>query len=540
MSNPTGKYSFVPAGCNHSHMGGLGIYVTYKRNTGKKSITIRAQGTRHLWAECPDRDLYIVTDSNFANSLRPMQGNYDEYIDLGIFNPVTSVDMSDYMDIFMTNYTTYIGKEQTSPNNKGKDHRDLSDIKPQIMADSGGYQILTGRLDYLDPKEIVGWYNDNVDMGMVLDLPVNIVGADLIKELALVQAKNTQIMMDNKRDSLELINIMHGATDKEKKLFKSICERPDIDRLAMGGFYFTSIVESIRNFYTTIQGGQKYKHVHVLGVANIDQIYLLMRLAHSGVVDHITSDGSSYLQEAVHKRYFVHSHLTDPPDYRDIGDIGGGRPNADKLLPCGCPVCSNIRYMDILSNLNGNIPLCLLTYHNMFAFTKFIRAMDNILAEMTNKELKQFLSIQMKTRSAGRVETPKGIDFIDHVQAHGLEAAVKKFQFYLSSGHKEDSDKVPALFANDIETGSRPSEGTDIYIPDTEEEDDLYQRAKMLIHQYSSDEELEHGKKGIAQTKGHMAKFAKAKKGPGNDGAKAIKSKGKKVKKKSKGAKSNG
>ncbi len=430
------SYNFVPAASEYSKRGGVHIYVRYGR--GPSHVTVVDHDSDFMRIKCPDRELLIVANGQRAHIYRPMQGTYDEFYNFSPFWEHSSADLE--YGCVMTNYTSYIGKEKRSSGIRRKDFRYGIDQHTKIIADSGGFQLVKGTVDYIDPKELVTWYNDNVDWGMVLDTPLASNGLEIYTRSAKVQAENTRIMMDNKRPGLELLNIIHGAVGKEMDTFRKIVERPDIDRLAVGGIYFGSILSSIDRLCAIMTGGQRYKHYHALGIANITQTIPLMRLSGSDIAPLITSDSSSHLQAANGRKYYKPNGTEALPEVLFYADAGGYHPGGNQLLNCTCPICSVVKYTDVLSMVNSNTITLLLVYHNLFSIQMFQKSLYDRVAGVPVGEAKDALRTLFGNSKAKRKQLQEffhTLDFVDMVKTSGLADARKEFAFYLP---KTDSD----------------------------------------------------------------------------------------------------
>lgn len=416
-----GRYEFVPAGVSWVKEGGTGIYVKYGR-TGLNSINVRQQGSDHIWIKAPDRELFIVRDVNSIYSQVPFSCNYDEFVSLSLLHESAAQDQD--VSFFMMNYTENMnGSRSPKLRRSGESHP-----TSKIIADSGGFQLLQGHYEYIDPLEVIKWYNENIDIGMILDLPTTATKGGLQNKLAKLQASNTDLMMRNKSPHIELMNIFHGNTAEDKKMFRETVERPDITKLAVGGSYFDTLLNSIDNLLSIITTGQRYNHYHVLGVSNILQVVMLMRIASKfpGVL--LTSDSSTHIQKARTKEYFCHTTLMESPNYLILG-AKNSLPSLD-TLPCQCAVCSRLKYIDILSMLDGSVMNVMLGAHNIYSHMQHIKTMGPIVSELASHDLKVLLKRQLRSRK-GLVETLNGIDFIDCVAAEGLAAARKKYRVFL-------------------------------------------------------------------------------------------------------------
>jgi hypothetical protein len=418
-------FHWVPAGAFYINHGGLGAYIRYHKYRDTP-ITIKHLAPLSIWLDCPDRELVLVGDTHHANRVRPTEGTYDEYVSFGFSYQNAFQDFD--VDYLMVNYTQSLGKEAMSPRLRRLIPRQPNETR--IISDSGGFQLGNNRLEYIDPVALTEWYNDNVDIGLVLDI-ANIADEDLNRRAALVQQRNTQIILDNKKPTLELMNIMHGSTYKAREEYRAICEHPDIDRLAVADSYVQTLFVSISDFLSILSTGKKYKHYHMLGVLNTLQVTILMRMAHYKFAPLITSDSSTHIQEAVAKGYYLRTHISEGSRHISLGDKTNF-PNHHNILPCTCPICRTIHYTDIMGIINSNVTSFLLMMHNLYATQQYIKSLWEVVQGTTTKELKAFMKSHLKSRN-GLDETMKCLDFLDSVQTHGVKASRAKYSYYLSN-----------------------------------------------------------------------------------------------------------
>ncbi len=430
------KYVYIPAGVSADKMG-ITIYVKYKTNP--REIVLKSSSTNHIHVSAPDRDLWITSGAVETPPRMPKMDDYDEIVHPSPLWPHKDPGHNE-VNAYMMNYTTYMGakgKRSPSLRKEGKH----PNVDQTIFSDSGGYQLLTGRLDFLNPIDIVHWYNDNVDLGMVLDVPMGGTWWEgCIAKQAEAQAMGTEHMMRHKEDRLELINILHGGTIQQYEEYRSIVERDDIHRMSIGGLYFHSLLKSAYNTMCVLLRGQKYKHYHVLGYTHPKEIYPLMRMAAKGLAPLITSDGTNYSLEARMKRMMLWPTIDSKPVHRRIGietqGIKVNKATGKKLLPCSCPVCTTIKYTDILAEIDGGLTATLLTYHNMFGVINFTQTMNEIVSEASLQDLKDLLRHQFPpTRNKWFSEMIACLEFVDFVAENGIDKAQSfgKSQFFLGN-----------------------------------------------------------------------------------------------------------
>jgi hypothetical protein len=486
-----GEYRFVPAAYYASNAAGMGMYIRY-RKSDLKVVRKRSQDARHIWLEMPDREVILVRMTH-SEPFYPSEGNFDQFVNLNFYQEQSARDLG--FDYYMTNYTDYIGKEQHSPKNRRvRDPKAMS-----VISDSGGFQFLTGKLDYLDPAVLVEWYNENADIGIVLDIPLasQVLDSGLHLKLANIQKRNTKVLLDGAVPGLEFMNVVHGVTLDAKLRFHERVHDPRIRRLALGGSYFDTVMSSIANVLMLHRAvGENYDHYHFLGVTNLFQVLTYMRMAHHKLLPFATSDSSTYYQKGASKEYLIQPRMTDNVSHLNIGQ----RDNVCtpfNVLPCSCPVCSNLRYTDALSNFGGSSISSATAFHNAWRYNEYLKAMGTII-DWPLPKLAKLLTQQLGKRASLK-EGLKTLEFVDAVAEIGLDKAIKKFQYFLNlTGMNEGSKSaVVGLFDKKVEA-------VDV--------DKVVVRANFLISQYDApraDNKTVQQKEKLGHKKIHSSKAKK-------------------------------
>lgn len=424
------KYQFVPAAAAWYPAGGLAIYVKYTKNPNRVELV---KGTkRYCWLKCPDRDLFITNSDHVDGYPYPADGTYDECNTFNFFHEESLQEAG--CNFFMVNYVAEMGKEKFSHNNIINDQN-----KVKIISDSGGFQISGAMYEYIDPVKLTEWYNKNCNLGMVLDIPGYLHDEKTVRRAAAVQNQNTLEMIKHKRSDLEIINIIHGSTQKERDIFREVCERSDIDRVALGGHMNKTIMESVDSLLEAITMNKKYKHYHVLGISNNLQLILYNYLATRGVTKLITSDSSAHLKNAVNRRYLEYRNLERSTYFVNL-DTVSYVPSVYNNLACSCGVCKSLKYTDVLMCIPQIMFTYLVAHHNMVIRLRYIEAMYEFMQHSTLKEIKDLVKLQYgSTRNVNYPETIESLDFIDYALNHNLEKARKKFSYYLGVTNKAHS-----------------------------------------------------------------------------------------------------
>lgn len=490
----TKPYTYMPAAITYASDGGVGIYVRYGKYPNR--IVVKETGHNYIWVQCPDRELLMVANSHWGHdwAFRPMDGTFDEYVHIGPYHDHLNGDMN--LPYFMVNYVAESSKKVASSRKDVGEERDPNSL---IVADSGGYQILQGRVEYLDPLKIVEWYNDNVDIGFALDIPANNRKSNILHRAAAIQARNTDIMMAKKKPGLELINVLHGATKEDMFHYRNVVERPDIDRMAFGSLYhYYDLLASVDLMHQIAHTGQPYKHIHVLGVSNSLHTALLIRMATKGLMPHLTSDSSTPMQKARLREWHTYTSTQEKVKFMLVGAKDGYRPSPHNILPCSCQVCSTVKYSDVLWCLNGNIAHKVFEFHNIHSMTRYFDTLTQYSNEMSTNDFKKLLKAQVGENRQGFDEAMHALDFMDSLASGQGENARDRYKLYLGSGLFEaaqagivdDGEDIQPLFNihTDPELGSEDEATCELSVSEVE-------KVILRYEDVASQSTLKHGKK---------------------------------------------
>lgn len=483
----TKSFNWIPSAINFRSDGGLAIYVKYGKNPDR--ITIKQSGNGYLWLECPDRDLVMVCNHHTSQGVRPKDGTYDEVVHLGLYHDHLNEDMN--VPAFMVNYIAESTKKGSTANSrKGLPVGTVPQSK--ILCDSGGYQILNGRVEFLDPNSIVEWYNDNVDIGLALDIPVAYARKDLQLRASAIQRTNNDIMIAKRNERLELMNIIHGNSGDNLLEYHSWVENDEMEHLAIAGLYYShTLLESIHSLATIANELRPYNTYHILGIANPLHVSLLMRTVQKGLVPHITTDSSTAMQKARLREWHCNTAIHQKVKFIPVGFKDGYIPSTKSLLPCSCTVCSTIKYADALWSIGGNIATKIFEFHNIHSMQGYFTNMFELCGELSSKELKTLLGYQIGASRAGFGEALKTIDLIDSIARNGLEESRSKFAYYLGDAPlfgDADATGTKALFDTDDEGSHHVSD-------DMTPAQDAYVNAILSRYEHLDPVTSRHGKK---------------------------------------------
>lgn len=423
-------FEYVPGALFPADHAGLGLYIRYGR-TNVDAVTLVQRSHQHCWLKCPDRELLIVNDSNQSQAWRPIDGSWDEYLS---FNPFTSTANDFGFDWIMENYFQHQSTRYSLPIRKPGFPRPSF----KVMSDSGGFQ-LGARVVYLDPAKVQLFYNDHVDVGVVLDLPS--IGThnntDLLIELAKIQRRNTEVMLRYKAPGVRLMNVFHGLSQDHKRRFRNIVEVEGINAVSISDIYNKNIHAGIRSVWDILLTGTQYDHYHLLGIYNIAILPLFIRLANLPRFQKIlfTSDASTHLQSANSRLFHIQRAIDRPMERLRTGVLSSRnhcRPLTDfNTLPCACPVCSRLRYSSIFTVMKGAASTFLLMMHNAFVTVNYVHDMNQLAATLDWVDYRNLVADQLKNHKSAIKDSLSALDYLRELSELGPDKADKRYHYYL-------------------------------------------------------------------------------------------------------------
>lgn len=377
-------YSFIPAALEEHH--GVGVYIRYRQRKGTHIEIISHRGPRGVHLDCPDREMFVTrTASSMHSNPMPLDGgHFDEYVDLDPFRGALSVDGVPHPIImanavaqgFRTKGLQYIPRR----------HLPIDARKgvPQVITDSGGFQVAFQRVAFIDPIDLVAHYNASADIGVALDTPPVACGLKDTLKAAKIQALNSEVMLKRADAGLSIMNVIHGGMGYMDE-YRKVVERPDMDRVSISGLARDGYPPiSAMEIMWKLRSGMPYQHYHGLGIQNLAYvvpfIHLAAQPAFKGAL--VTTDASTAVRQASFGKYWSVDLFSGGLD-TGRGYAPLHRPRMfgpSPHLPCQCPLCRSLKYTDIFYALSktGGSSAYLIALHNVYtvlAYTKRIQAM---------------------------------------------------------------------------------------------------------------------------------------------------------------------
>jgi hypothetical protein len=249
----------------------------------------------------------------------------------------------------------------------------------ESIVDSGGFQMLKGTVDFVEPDPLIKLYNAQANIGMPLDLPVPSKAEPFFFDAVskMIRA-NDDYMLKRLNKNVDLALISHGSTLERRKSRLDVLDRKAAV-VAIAGLnikpppgtdHLISALESL--MYVVHRYHKTARYFHVLGVTSKFWIFIYALLDASKYVKSIGADSVSHRLGGLVGMYetadFQTIQLNKQMNYR-------------QPPPCTCPVCISIDDMRLL-NLTY-----ILEAHNLYAKAEQTEMLRNLAAQYVQGQL---------------------------------------------------------------------------------------------------------------------------------------------------------
>lgn len=246
----------------------------------------------------------------------------------------------------------------------------LKDCGIITILDSGGFQLFSGKKEFIDPVDVVNEYNKFADIGMDLDIPLQLTDdIDSLKAIALVQKANYEVMRKRLKKGVSIALVSHGITIDEREIFYDILDRYNAKYVSIAGlarqqettygelYSAEAIAQAISLFPNLV-------YLHCLGATGMDDFIVYSLFYHLGLVKNIGADSTVFAYRgAVGEYETLPSRLMTISKNRYIHHD----------LSCSCPVCALTHDSRVI---NSFIPLA---SHSLFVRKKRLDMCVNIV-----------------------------------------------------------------------------------------------------------------------------------------------------------------
>jgi len=431
-------FQYVPAGITTNPCSF--VAVKYQDNTKHPGLWKRVKFAGLVTSWYPDRTLYEGANTNRVSGVGDV--DYDEILLTG---------PSSHPEILEAAGFRY---GMASPVHTSKEAETRRNKSAKIFSDSGGFQLLTGAKDFIDPLELAEYYNRAVDLGIGLDIPV-FGNNDLLQRMCKIMLKNNKILRRELKPEVTVYEVSHGSTLKTRKEFLDtlLKEKELSNALAVGGIaqnykdggFSTTLVSGAINLMYVLHRTRKiFRQYHILGTTSgfFQAVYWLVQ--RHGLVTHITADSTTWVRQSINNLIIL--DRLEKPARVETAVI----PKTERthLLPCSCPACYITKYA-LAYNRNSRIN----QIHSLYALAAHGARIEQMVDEyyagkLTLTELASLVSNRQHAPIVTAI-----FKFCIDVATTSFKAAYEKH--YATLSHLTRGNKV-SLFGGDLEKGKDP------------------------------------------------------------------------------------
>lgn len=379
------SFKWIAAGAAYNAFSNINIYVRFKKRKGGFTEKVYPHGH---FAALQDREIFITRVGGLEYNIPFPLSGYDLCFNCDMLGQHSAIEHTGIM---------YAYTEKASLR---RHNYDKSKVPGMLFGDSGGFQILTGVLDFVDPHDLGRWYTRYVKQGMSLDIPTSkCMDEELVLKSAKMQKKNNDILKEAIDDTVDIYNVCHGMTHDLRSKFIDIVEDDDFNNWAVGGTYHGNIFNVLSALFTVVKKSPK-KAYHILGVS---KALVIPILAWFGRYHNLTSDSSSHMQSGLGFGAF---NLTGYKlQSRKYGSSTRQVLHSQKefpFLPCTCGICQALKTNEFLylTARSVSAQICL-TLHNLNSLSRYASLWNALAQECSSKEYKEHMlqSIPLKEKT---------------------------------------------------------------------------------------------------------------------------------------------
>lgn len=315
--------------------------IKYEDNRNKPYLwkRVRYNGLTTHWV--PDRTIYWGTSTKKVNC-----------IGVDDFDVMFAISPSTQPKILQNAGFRYA---MSSPHHVSAETETRRNPYVRLFCDSGGFQLISGALDWVDMDELASTYNRCIDYGIGLDIPVpGPLQPKYLMRMCEVMLKNNKYIRSQLKEGVEVYDVSHGRTLKLRQEFLSrVMAQKKKDKLEGGGLAIGGIAQNFQDggqgqtiingtvnmVYAMLASKDVYERYHVLGTTGgFFQLMYHLILEHVKDIQ-ITADSTSYIMPATYNllvtNKLVEHALLSQELPRGLHSI---------TSPCSCPICHHIKY----------------------------------------------------------------------------------------------------------------------------------------------------------------------------------------------------
>ena len=216
------------------------------------------------------------------------------------------------------------------------------DAGMDVICDSGGFQLVRGKVDFIDPLDVAKRYNKTCTIGMDLDIP-DVQGMDKKQWRALpkIQKENYEVIKEHLHKGIDICLVGHGKTVDERQEWFDLVDRDNPKYVAVAGLQrelSKSITKEMQQAEAILHACHLFpnaEYFHILGTTSVGAAYVYSLISHLGLAKKIGADSASYALIGVTGCFEIPHAWTSLKLPREFP--------VEAPIPCNCPVCSTIQ-----------------------------------------------------------------------------------------------------------------------------------------------------------------------------------------------------
>ncbi len=325
----------------------------------------------------------------------------------------------------------------------------------RIFTDSGGFQLISGASDWIDPDKLISLYNRTTDYGIGLDIPVPAgLQAKYCMRMCEVMLKNNDYLRSKANNKVEIYDVSHGRTlDLRQKFLQRVLHHKKKSKertsgLAIGGIgqnwqdegrSKTIVSGSINMIYAFLAARDYYERFHILGTTGTFYIFLYYLMLSESPGKQITADSTSYLMAS------ANNLMLFPSDSKfSLNSSPIPKAERSNISNCSCSLCNQVKY-SLAYHKNAHLT----PVHNLHVIQNQVQRIEELSKEYLSGKVTLREALTLLLGDSLEMVRPAVVatNFVQAALKNGFKATWDKHQDKLTPFlRKETSDQQRTLF----------------------------------------------------------------------------------------------
>jgi len=243
---------------------------------------------------------------------------------------------------------------------------------------------------------------------------------------------NNRIFLSYRRPDLKIMNVLHGSFPEHQRIWAENVNDDRIECWAVGSE--SSIINA---YHGILYLREKFErdHYHIFGLGATKNVFILSWIGKH--VPLLTSDTTTYRNGGMSREI----QLLDPNGIvkmLHVGRIKEYKENIAHHIPCNCPICSEIKYIDVFGLASKYKTERLLIWHNMLSLHRQAKYWNEIALKSSYEEYINSIHTSLGSNKTNFLKIRKMLEFVNMCIEGNRKEAIKKHnkQFKIISNIK--------------------------------------------------------------------------------------------------------